>query len=315
MKKTAYLLLLVFILPSCVKDEDEAPDTSGLPKRIKTAILYDHNVESQRIDYYYNIDKLVKAELYTKTNISGDWEMVNELNYEYDLPKVTLTVDYNFLGTWTTTAKIEYVIENGKIHEMDDYTNFYDVWQHNVTTSYIYSNDELDSYIQENMNQDTVSYAKKIDYSYNDHYIFEAKQYYLLNGNWEISKYYNYDYMLGAEGYRIIGFDADSLVNSEVTVSIVGGLITRKETSLASVAGGPLALDKTETFTYFQEDYLLYSDMQTEFIFQHVDYYYENAEGNTAWFNNPEEKLEAVPHPKGHDIIRKTIKLAQKRRY
>lgn len=313
MRKLAYLLLLIFIIPSCVKDEDKAPDTSNLPKRIKTAILSEHNVEIKRIEYTYDFDKLVKEELYSK--VSGDWEMVNELIYEYDLPKVTLTVNFNLLGTWTTTAKIEYIIEDGKIQEMDDYTNFYDVWQHNVSTSYIYSNDELDSYIQENLNQDTVSYSKKIDYTYNDHYIFEAKQYYLLNANWEINKYYNYDYMIGSEGYRISGFDADSVANSEVTVITVGGLITKKETFLASLAGGPLAHDKTETFKYFQEDHLLYSDMQTQFLFHHVNYYYENAEGNASWFNNPEEKLEAVPHPKSHDIIKRTIKLAQKGRH
>ena len=314
MKKLVYLLLLVFVLPSCVKDEDKAPDTTGLPKRIKTAIFFDHNVESQRFDYYYYIDKLVKAELYAKTGASGDWEMVNELNYEYDLPNVTLTVNYNWMGTWTETAKIEYIIEDGKIQEMNDYTNFYDVWRHDVSTSYSYANDKLISYVQENLRSDTVSYAKKYEYDYIDGFPVQAKQYYLLNGDWEMNNFYNYDYLVGGSGgYKISGFDADSIAHSETLVTTVGGLVTKRETLLSSSAGESLVLDKTETYRYFQEVYLLYSDLQTDIQFQHVDYYYENAEGNATWFNSPQEEIEGIPRPKGHELVNMSLNLIQKR--
>lgn len=313
MKKLVYLLLLLFILPSCVKDEDKAPDTSGLPKRIKAAIFYDHNVESQRFDYYYNIDKLVKAELYAKSATSGEWEMVNELNYEYNLPNVTLTVNYNWMGTWTETAKIEYVIEDGKIQRMDDYTHFYDEWRHDVSTSYSYANDKLISYVQENLSLDTVTYAKKYEYNYIDGFPVDAKQYYLLNGNWEMNNFYNYDFLVGSGGYRISGFNADSLAVSENRVTTVVGLVTKRETFLNSVAGESLVLDKTENFTYYQNEYLLYSDLQTEIQDQHVDYYYENAEGNAAWFNNPQEELEGLPRPKGQELVNSCLKLIQKK--
>ncbi len=315
MKNLAYLLVLLLILPSCIKDEDEAPDTSNLPKRIKTAILSEYNVESQRIDYYYSYDKVIKAERYAKSSTTGEWEMVNELNYEYDLPNVTLTINYNLLGTWTTTAKVEYVIEEGKIIEMNDYTNFYDTWRHDVSTSYVYTNSLLDSYIQETLSQDTVSYATKWDYTYSGDNPIEATKYYLVNGNWIMNEYLSWGIGLGdTEDYMIFGFDADSIASSEIRVSMTGNKITKKETSLADIAGGAIELFKTETFTYFQDEYLLYSDEQTEFQFQHVDYYYENAEGNISWFDNPQDELEASPRPKANDIVKQVIKLAEKGR-
>lgn len=315
MKNLVYFFIFLIFLPSCIKDEDKAPDTTDLPKRITTAILYEYLVESQRIDYSYNMDKLVKAELYTKSSSTGEWEMVNELNYDYDLPKVTLTVKYNWLGTWTETAKIEYVIENDQIQQMDDYTNFYDAWRHDVSTSYTYSNGLLTSYVKENLSQDTVSYAKKLDYTYIDGFTSQAKEYYLVDGAWSINEYLNWEYIVGGTGgYRVLGFDADSIANSKVSVISVNGLTTKKETYLNAVPGDPLELDKIETFEYYQNEYLTYSDLQTDGLFQYVDYYYENAEGNAAWFSNPEDILEATPRPKGPEIVNSTLSLMQKGR-
>jgi len=233
MKNLIFLLLLVFILPSCIKDEDKAPDTSGLPKRIKTAIFYDHNVESQRIDYYYDFEKLIKVKLYAKVSASSDWEMVNELNYEYNLPNVTLIVNYNLMGTWTETAKIEYIIEDGIIQELNDYTNFYGNWRHDVITTYSYSNNLLNSYLKETLNADTVSYSERNDYEYVDGLIQESKQYFLLNGDWNLNKDYQYTY--GVDNYEIKGYDVDSNPSSNLKVTLVGDLITKRERFLLPI--------------------------------------------------------------------------------
>lgn len=305
MKKLVYLIILAILFSSCVKDDEKPPNTDNLPKRINTIRVYEHNVETKRVLYTYSFNEIVKAQFFNRTGQAEDWEMINELNYRYNLPKVTITVNYNLLGTWTPTAKIEYIIEDGHIRQMDDYTYFYDTWRHDVSSVYTYSNNALISYLRETLNADTVSYSTKQEYEYSGNQIEKSIISNLVDGNWELYEYYKYDYSSGLA--EIEGYQSDSTQISRIINTYVGDLITKKESYDLSQQGGDLTLSSSENFQYYNSKYLIYSDFQTSFLFQQLEYGYENAEGNASWFYNPQEIILGTPRPLKSTVVNRII--------
>lgn len=312
MKKLVYLFVFTLLLTDCVKDDEKPPNTDNLPKRIKTVRFYEHNVETKRILYTYGFDEILKLEFYERTGVNNEWEVGNEMVFLYDLPKVSATISQNFLGTWTAIARIDYIIEEGQILNMDDYTNFSGNWRHDVSTTYTYNEDQLQQVVIENFNQDTVSYTLKQNYQFVNNQVTESVVSNLVDGDWVINQYYIYNQ--NASLTEILGFASDSSQVSKVKNTYVGDLISKKQSFKLASNGDDLELSSTENFQYFQVKHLLYSDLQTPFLYQNVEYGYENAEGNYAWFHDPQEIMEGTPKPLKSNMVSKLIQLSKKTR-
>lgn len=295
MKKLIYLLAAALLLTACVKENEKPPNTDDLPKRIKSLRVYDHNFETQRMEYFYEINNIIKAHYYTRAGQNNDWEMVNELLYFYDLPKVTVNINYNFLGTWTPTAKMEYIIEEGKIQQMDEFTFSFGEWRLDESSSYHYENDALVNCVVETIRADTIRMSRQEIYKYSEGQITDRIVNNLEGHDWILSKYYKYENTSGLT--KILGYQSDSTLFSQEEHLLSGELITKKETFELAPNGSELEKVSTENFKYFQSKYLIYSDIQTSYLFQHTEYGYEHAEGNAAWFHDPQEKMRGTPRP------------------
>jgi hypothetical protein len=197
MKKSVYLIVLIFLLlfTTCSKDEDYSLNISDY--RLKQRIItYENGILANKIkeNYIYDGERLVKFEEIVSYD-EGDAMDYYEFSYDDNLA----TGQKHYTELSSLCVKTTYLIENGLTKEEKIYgiCNISD-WELSSQLTYDYSGSNLISATYESFGSD--ARKDKIQYTYDGNNLIQKSYFLWKDGSWEEK---NYKYVFSYNGDKL----------------------------------------------------------------------------------------------------------------
>lgn len=171
MKKIVLFIVFALVLSplhSCKKEEDQEPESSNSYRL--TQIVEDN---LYKFDFIYDEDRIKRID-FTKDKGNDDWELIRQIQVEYDTDLMSLNYYYDdfYSSDMILEEKVEFIFENDKVVERNRYIYQDDVFNHDRKNTYHYYENKLSEIITYHVYED---FSTTRNFTYNNGLLIEIE--------------------------------------------------------------------------------------------------------------------------------------------